>query len=341
MNLKILTVTAMLWFCFSSLTAYSQAEEAGQSYPFRIYMLLWRGITEAEKGFMDHLVKSGKEVDFIIRNCDKNRMKLKRYKQEIRDMKPDLIYTFGTTVTTAVAGTINDRNNSTFIHDIPILFNVVGDPVGARLVTTLESPERNLTGVSQQVPLQVQVERMRAVFEFKRLAVIYNPAEYNSIIEVKQLEQLAAYYHFKLIKIQLTIDTGGKLKETVLLRIMTAGIRQKPDLIYLPSDSLVISEAKRLLELFHFHRLPTFSATEEPIRKDGALMGLVCRYYDLGKIAALNALQILEHKKKCLEIPIRMMQQFTFLVNNKTVEQLNIDIPGEILRFAEVICECN
>ena len=68
-------------------------------------MILWRGITDAERGFMDYLKSEGLKVNFVIRDCNKDKSCLPEVISEVKELKPDLVYTFGTSVTLAVAGT--------------------------------------------------------------------------------------------------------------------------------------------------------------------------------------------------------------------------------------------
>jgi putative ABC transport system substrate-binding protein len=324
----------------------AQAEANKSLQPFKIYMVLWRGITNAEKGFMDFLVNQdaaapGKrgtyDVNFIIRNCRSNKKRLEDFKKEIREIKPDLIYTFGTTATIAITGKVGPAGKQAgggYIRDIPVIFNVVNDPRGAALVDNMKSPGRNLTGVSHAVPLLVQVERMKAVFQFKRLAMFYNPGEKNSRLAVEKLERLAGKNGFQLIKAPLPLDDRNRLLVSRLPAMMDTCLLENPDLVYLPSDSTVIANAKKLMELVHIHRLPSFSATESPITGAGALMGVVGSYYDVGKAAGQKAIDILVHKKKIKKIPIKMLPHFTFLVNIDTLHMLGVRIPPKILRSA-------
>jgi len=310
-----------------------------QSKPFHIFMVLWRGITAAEKGFMDYFPQRNIPVHFVFRDCEKGKTKLPAIVKEIRDTHPDLIYTFGTTVTTKIAGTIPDHDSDRFITDIPIVFNIVADPIGANLVPNLVTSDRNLTGVSHMVPTSAQVKAMKSVIPFRRLGILFNPQEKNAVLAVKALERIADSNNFILIKAPVPVDKNQKPVEDIPPRIVKSLVDQNADLIYLPSDSFIISHSKFLVPLIHKYGIPTFSATEGPIHNADALMGLVSRYYNVGQFAGYKAEQILIHKTHPQDIPIETLKRFSFITNMKTAKKLGFYPPITILKFAELITE--
>ncbi len=339
----ILIVFVSVILCTGGRYLYSQDDPVrpgkGVARPLTIYMILWRGITDAEKGFMDQLVNEPREgetgprnINFIVRDCQGHKAPLESYRKEIKQIRPDLIYTFGTTITAYIAGTVDDVRDETFIHNIPIVFCIVNNPLGSKLITNLERPGQNLTGASHTVPLLIQVERMKAIFDIKRLAVIYNEEEAPTLLTMEELAALADKNGFELIKVPLPLDSTGKLAVSRLPASMARCIEQKPDLVFLPSDSMVIKNVKTLMELILVNGLPSFSATEPPIREAGALMGVVGPYYEVGKYAGMKAEEILFDGKVAGDIPIRMLPSFTFLVNTITFIKLNITIPEKIFR---------
>ena len=63
-------------------------------------------------------------------------------------------------------------------RDIPIVFSAVTDPVGAKLVSSMEKPGGNVTGVSDLSPMDEHLKLItRITPNVKRLGVIYNPGE--------------------------------------------------------------------------------------------------------------------------------------------------------------------
>src|SRR5258706_3599345 len=80
------------------LSAAVSIGAAAQEKSFKVMLVLFRGTTSAEQGFMDYL-KARIPVEFIIRNVDGDRSKIQDVVKEAKQDRPDLIYAFGTTVT--------------------------------------------------------------------------------------------------------------------------------------------------------------------------------------------------------------------------------------------------
>src|SRR5262245_13630554 len=180
-----------------------------QDKTFSVMMILFRGMTAAEHGFMDAL-KSRVPVDFIIRDVDGSRAAVGEYVQEAKIKRPDLVYTFGTTVTLDAVGAAGAANPARHLTDIPVVFNIVADPVGAKLAPSFAPTGRNLTGVSHLVPMPDQLRAMQRFRTVKKLGVIFNPVEANSALAVVQLKQHAAEFGYALLEAPLLTPPGQR-----------------------------------------------------------------------------------------------------------------------------------
>jgi hypothetical protein len=119
----------------------------------KIALVLWRGETEAEQGFRDNLKELGYEAQYTVMNAGQDRSELGRLLRE--DLKPrlagfDYVYVFGTTATVAAKSIVQDK--------VPIIFNVVADPVGAGIVKSMDASGGNLAGVTNEIPLALQLQ---------------------------------------------------------------------------------------------------------------------------------------------------------------------------------------
>ncbi|MCP5109015.1 MAG: hypothetical protein GY950_36870 [bacterium] len=324
------------------IPAAPQAEETKEEpegiVPFKIYMILWRGLSQAEVGFMDYLLKQGYACNFMIRDCDKDKSNLEDILREIEQEKPDLIYTCGTTISTALLDASRKGKPGNVTGSIPMVFNIVTNPDAAGLSAKGKATRFNVTGVSHSAPALAQVERIKALLKPGKVGVIYDPREENSRVRVKILDNLSSEYGFKLIEAPLKFESG-KLDIKNLPGQLAHLFEAKPDVVYLPSDASVILHGKHLLELVNKHRIPTYSDTEEPIRESGALMGLVCRYYEMGEIAGKKAEQILVEKKRPLEVPIYKLSKYIFLFNKKTAGLIGFPLTEEVLKIADEVIE--
>jgi putative ABC transport system substrate-binding protein len=308
-----------------------------QTDSLTIAMVTYRGLTDAEKGFMDHFRDKKLPVRFVLRDCNNDQQQLPRIKAEMLALKPALLYSFGTSVAMAFGGPY-DQPDISQAAGIPLVFNIVADPVGARLVRNLASPGRNMTGVSHIVPVPVQLKAIRSVLPCTTIGVLYNPLEKNSVLMVGQLESLQDSEKIKVVKVALSPPKNNSAPVDAAVAVEHLQ-RQGATLIYLPSDSYIISRAKEINDQAKVRRLPVFSATEEPILKSGALMGVVCRYYNAGLFAGYKAEQVLFQKKRAQDIPVETLARFSFIINMKTAKEIGFIPPIMALKFAEVVME--
>jgi putative ABC transport system substrate-binding protein len=301
---------------------------------YKVMMILFRGITPAETGFMDHL-RGRLPVEFLVRDVAGVRGKAREFVEEARRERVDLIYTFGTSVTLDVVGASGKVDPAVHVTNIPVVFNIVADPIGAGLAPAFAATGRNLTGVSHLVPM---IDQLRAMQRFRvatKLGVIYNVSEPNSRLAVTQLRALAA--QFKLQLLESALISGPKPDAAEVAEAMQPLIAARPGFIYLPSDSSLIERAASIVELARTAGIPIISATEGPIRQDGALMGLVTNYGNAGAFAGYKAEQILRGKEAVRSIPIETLQRFTLVVNMTTAGHLGIYPPLDLIKIAELL----
>ena len=96
--------------------------------------------------------------------------------------KPDAIIGIATPTAQAVAAATKT---------VPLVYSGVTDPVAAQLVKSWEPSGTNVTGVSDRLPLDKQVALIqRVVPNAKRVGMVYNPGEANSVVVVNELKKL-------------------------------------------------------------------------------------------------------------------------------------------------------
>ena len=72
----------------------------------------------------------GKSLKFELVQIDpNNKQSVSKVLEDIRTKRPDLIYSWGTPTTLAIAGTFN----SPVVRDVPIVFTIVANPYKSQL----------------------------------------------------------------------------------------------------------------------------------------------------------------------------------------------------------------
>lgn len=286
-----------------------------------IAMILWRGMTEAEKGFQDQLKESEQyDFHFTVFDADQNKSELARIIDDLDASQYRLIYSFGTTVTETL------KNK---VKDVPIVFNIVSRPVKAGIIDTWEHSGNNVTGASNAVPMESAFSTLSNVMYIGRLGFLYNPKEANSKIQRDELEELQGKFGYVMV------DAPIKSVQTIPNVIQNLVI-EKVDAVLLPSDSLVKASADEIIPLLNKHEIPSIVTIPAMVRDNKAFLGLGPNYYDLGKLAAYKALSIIKGQKPS-EIPSNTLKRLHMTVNLTTAKDIGVNVPIQMLRISTVV----
>jgi len=304
--------------------------------PYRIYMALFRGWEEAAQGFKDYFSNQGIPVELIVRDCAQDKSKLPEFVAEAKALGVDLVFTWGTTVTQEMLGTIGAVDPARHITDIPAVFAIVSQPVGAKMVPNLQSSGRNITGTSYLVPMETQVNLLRSYLPVPILGMVYNPLERNSLVAIDELRELGAAQGFSVIAAPVDVVEGKPVAAGIPGKV--AQLKQAgAGFLYIPPDTFLNVNRDILTQAALDQRLPSFAAAENPVVTSKAMFGGVYRYYTVGQLTAYKAEQILVHKVQPRDIAIDAPKRLSIILNMPVVRALGVYPPMNLLGLAEVI----
>lgn len=291
-----------------------------------------------ERGFRDYLVKRLLPVRFETIRYSGLPADAPALIEEIRALKPDLIYSWATSTTMALAGRADSPSSAGYIRDIPIVFTEVTDPVGSGLLDQLDPPQRNVTGVSHVAPLAVQLNAMRSYRPVKRLGYLVNPAESNTQGIAIGLRAMAKQLNFELLEESIPLDANGTPDPQALPGLINRLTERHADLLYIgPSTFLAFTHRDLVTNAALKNHLPTFCATESIVRQSRCLFGLFANGANVGRFAAFKASQILIDQVPADRIPAQPLQRFSLLINMPVAKALELYPPLSLLNVAEVI----
>jgi len=292
----------------------------------KIAMVLWRGETEAEKGFREGLKEFGYSVQYTVMSAGQDRGELGRLLRE--DLKPkldglDYVYTYGTTVTLAAKSIVPART--------PVVFVIVADPVAAGVVASMEAPGGNISGVSNEVPLNLQIKTALTVFPFKRLGLMFNPREKNSMLIRDKLVEVARPLGLEVVDIRSAPSQEMLQENLQKLRDKTIAV----DAVYLPADSFHVSQAKLIGAELRAAKIKSIAAVEAFIDQ-GAMMGVVPDYNKLGRAAAAI---VHRHQggAKLENMPVETDKDPLLKINGPTSRALGVALPDAIRKRAVLV----
>lgn len=330
---RLLELTGVMALAGRSLTAAALV----RGYPYRIYRVTYRGRTEVEHGFDDYLAGNGIEVHLVERDAGLDSDKIPEFVREIKELRPDLVTTWGTTATLAIAGPYDAADRNRYVTDIPIVFSLVTAPVASRIVGSWDPPGRNVTGAVHVVPTPVQLRAMAAYRPFSRVGILYTESEENAVAIVAELRALQRTMGFTLIERSFPIGPDGRPRADGLERMVEEIAAAGANWLYLNPDTFRSTLSDRIAVATRAAALPCFGTTEITLRQEKAVFGLVCRYYSVGQLAASKAARILLHGEPAATIPIETLKRFSWVVNLPVAHALGLYPPIEMLNYVEVM----
>jgi len=304
-----------------------------------IYVVLWRGCEESCRGFTEYISNSDLNAEIVIQDAGGDKTKFPEWVKEARSLQADLVVTWGTSVTLGMAGTLDDIDSPDVIKKIPLVFMIVSDPVGSHIIESYAKTGRNnITGTRNRPPDSVYIKAIRSYNpKFKKLGMMFNSTESNSVQKIKEIQALTRSMNFELVAFELKLGADGRpLKEDIpvcLEKLKVAGV----DFIYMGSSSFLRNNQDLLTETAVAKGLPVLSPYENTVLNSNALLSVAARYEDVGKLAGEQARLILMEGKMPGDLPVRSVSHYSYLVNMKVAKRINLYPSVEILQFAKIV----
>jgi len=235
-------------------------------------------------------------------------------------------------VIVSVGGPIPAKAAKRATQTIPIVF-IVGDPVGAGLVTSLRRPGGNLTGVDNFTG-ELNVKRLEllkgAVPRVSRVAVLANPTNPETARRLKELEGAA-----QALRVNLHVLEARERQQ--IDDAFTVMAREQAEALLVLTDPMFLAQRERIVALTAKHRLPGISFFRE-FAEGGGLLSYGPRLADMYRRAATFVDKILKGAKPG-DLPVEQPTKFELVINLKTAKALGLTIPQSLLVRADEIIQ--
>lgn len=211
---------------------------------------------------------------------------------------------------------------------IPVVFSAVTDPVGAKLVKSLEAPGANITGVSDMLPIDKHLDMvLRVIPDAKRIGTVYNPGEANAVSLVNLLQK-------RLEARGLTLVKAAATKSSEVLGAARSLVG-KVDGIYLTTDNTVISAAEAVIAVGERADIPVFAADTATVER-GAVAALGFDYYDHGRQTGKMVARILKGASTA-DMPVETMDTLDLFVNPAAAKRMGITLSDDLIQEAKEV----
>lgn len=264
------------------------------------------------EGFVDGLKEAGYTegdnltLDFL--NAAADNANLQSMSEKLVNGN-DYLFAIATPAAQALANVANDK---------PLFFSAITDPVAAGLVDSLEKPKKNITGTIDAAPLEEQIQLLKtAAPHAKKVGIIYNSGEANSLSEAKLAKELLekAGYQVEEATVTSTNDIGQVLSALV----------SNVDAIFTVTDNTIASAMTLVGDIAIEAKLAIIGGSEDMVKENGlATYGL--NYYSLGKQTAAMLVKHIEEETPLSEMSVEVAKENNLIVNEEVAKKLSIDV---------------
>lgn len=210
--------------------------------------------------------------------------------------------------------------------DIPVIFTAVTDPVAAELANADGTPVGEITGTSDKLPIEQQLQMIREILpDAKNIGIMYTTSEVNSESAIAEYKELAPKYGFEII------DSGISSSADIPLAADT--LIGKVDCITNLTDNTVVASLPVILSKASAKNIPVFGSEIEQV-KIGCLAAMGLDYIELGKQTGQMAAKVLKGEAKASEMNYETIKEAAFYGNTEVAENLGITLPESLTSSA-------
>jgi len=216
---------------------------------------------------------------------------------------------------------------------IPVVFTLVGDPVGLKLVDNLPRPQGNVTGLSnfsaELIPKRLEFLK-EIIPGLSRVAVLANA---NAAIS-RVYSELS---HAAAVRLGLTIQIFEVRSPEELEAAFNAMAQAGMQALTANADGLAFTYRALIAKLALARRLPLAVWSRDTLEA-GALLAYGADNSTICRRTAVYVDKILKGMKPG-ELPVEQPTKFLFLINLKTSKALDLDIPLFLQQRADEVIE--
>jgi putative ABC transport system substrate-binding protein len=216
--------------------------------------------------------------------------------------------------------------------NIPIVFEIGGDPITAGLVDDLNRPGGNLTGISLNVGALVQ-NQLNLVRELipkaATVAVFVNPNNPNSGTQAR-IETATRALGMRTLVLNVSRESGFDQPFATL-------VQQHADALLVGNDPFFLEWRSKIITLAQHHAVPTIYSSRAYVAAGGLIsygISITEGYHQVG----LYVGRILKGDKPA-DLPVVNSIKFKLAINVTTARTLNLDVPPAVLMRADEVVQ--
>jgi putative ABC transport system substrate-binding protein len=269
-----------------------------------------------EQGYVD-----GKTVKIIYDNANGNTTISAQITKKFIALKPAVIVALSTTSAQLLMKPAQEAK-------IPLIFSAVTDPLAAKLVSSYTHTDNGITGISDFMPAKPQLDMIVSfVPHIKKLGVLFNPSEANSVAFLQSMEEEANARGITFVR--------GTVNSTAEAAEITRSLLNKVDALFFPNDNTTMAAATSVAHMALQNQIPLFANDSESV-KEGAVAAVAYDRLAMGIKTAEIVGGILAGQPTSV-YPVTHNIASEIVVNTPTLNQLKMTIPAALVGKIKVI----
>jgi putative ABC transport system substrate-binding protein len=265
------------------------------------------------KGLREAGYVEGKNLTIEYRWADYHYDRLPNLAVELVDRKVAVIFTTGSVVSAIAAKSATST--------IPIVFANGSDPVKYGLVSSLNRPGGNITGVtfynSSLGPKRIELLR-QIVPKAVTIGLLVNPNNPNAEDDGKEIKDAGQ-------KVGIHVEIINASSEQDLDGVFAKIAQMHSDALMVHIDAVFNAHIKKIVALTEQYALPTMFASSEAPRL-GGLMSYSTNVDEMDRQAGMYIGKILKGARPS-DLPVLQPTKFDLIINLKTAKALGLTVP--------------
>jgi putative tryptophan/tyrosine transport system substrate-binding protein len=218
------------------------------------------------------------------------------------------------------------------IHELPLVFISVSDPVGSGFIKELARPGGNITGFANFQPSMGSkwLEKLREVApQLGRVGLIFHPEPPN-FGYLRSAQAAAPAMNVKLVELSVSDRMEIERALTKFAGEVHSGLIVAPNVVTFANSSLIVALAAQ-------YGIPAIYPFAY-FAKEGGLISYGFDERDQFRQGAVYIDKILRGAKPA-ELPVQYPTKFEIVINLKTAKALGLDVPLQIQQLADEVIE--
>ncbi|MBP3194668.1 MAG: ABC transporter substrate-binding protein [Cardiobacteriaceae bacterium] len=277
-------------------------------------------LNEIYRGFLEELAnlgyKDGENIRLSYRVAQGDNGLNTQIAQQFAGQKPAVVVAITTPSAQAAIASAHGK--------FPILFTGISDPVGAGLVSNLEQPSGNVSGVMENLAFRENLDTIAELIpDVKAIGTVYNPSEDNSNSTNAELDKMCKERGWKFI--------AAPAKNTGEVLEAARSLIGKVDAILITLDNTAVAAFPSISNIATQNNIPVF--TFDTFSAQYAAVAIGYDEAEVGRLTARQAAEVLQGKAVA-EIPVAKVQTIRMVINEKLAAAQKLQIPENIRKKA-------